>query len=251
MWKAQGMGHGPLYTIELADVVHEPAERPFNSNGGWLYRDDGECTSLVDEEGPCRIDWRSNTMCIHDHGGPLFWSLLKHLKLIVSSAVVLRGGLLLHGSAVKQAGRGRLFVGPSGAGKSTVAQLLSPRFDVLSDELNAVLPGTSGCSVYATPFGPPENIDRGPQEPVPLHGIFAISKGMCNRLEPLTSRQKVSTVAGNACFLPLTRVLGDLLLENAASVVSRVPVSLLRFKKSDSLPDFIEHLEAPCLSSTR
>ena len=78
-----------------------------------------------------------------------------YLRTVVAYRLLFLGGALFHSSAVVASGQAHLFLGPSGAGKTTVARLgLDDGLTVLSDDINAVLPGNGrAClEVQRLPF---------------------------------------------------------------------------------------------------
>lgn len=64
-----------------------------------------------------------------------------------------RGLLTLHGSSVRVAEKGVIFLGASGAGKSTLAAAMHFRYgcDLIADELSVVRPGVSGFELLPGP----------------------------------------------------------------------------------------------------
>jgi hypothetical protein len=71
------------------------------------------------------------------------------MRLALSAALPLSGGLLLHGAAlVRPDGRAVAVCGASGAGKSTAAHALG----AACDELIVLRPGEDGVEILATPW---------------------------------------------------------------------------------------------------
>lgn len=75
------------------------------------------------------------------------------VRILLSDFLLGRDGLLLHSVAVAVEGRAAVFAGESGAGKSTLGALCRDAgLCCLSDELVAVIPGTSGYAAFGTPW---------------------------------------------------------------------------------------------------
>jgi hypothetical protein len=88
------------------------------------------------------------------------------LRAAVARSVLARGGILLHAAAVLVDGRAHLFPARSGSGKSTLAARAG---HALADEVVAVLPGTGGFVVHATPWW----TSKGGH--APLAGVYAVA----------------------------------------------------------------------------
>ncbi|MEY2879759.1 MAG: hypothetical protein RLZZ15_2139 [Verrucomicrobiota bacterium] len=116
--------------------------------------------SFLGREGVCLLDFpQAGRVLIEEgrrviferaaEGNPLW---LATLLATTGFAAVLyqRGGLCLHASAVKHAGRAYLIMGPSGAGKSTTASALLKRGgEFVSDDVTMVA-ASAGCGFTAT-----------------------------------------------------------------------------------------------------
>jgi hypothetical protein len=74
------------------------------------------------------------------------------LRLIISFALVQRGGCLLHSCGAVLGGHAYCLAGPSGAGKSTIAGLLDHQGTLLSDETTAISRFDNVFHAWATPF---------------------------------------------------------------------------------------------------
>lgn len=72
------------------------------------------------------------------------------LRYLLSQQVLMRGGLMVHASAVLKKERAWVFAGASGSGKSTLAQLLGGR--CLGDEAIILLPEGEIILAHATPY---------------------------------------------------------------------------------------------------
>jgi hypothetical protein len=105
-------------------------------------------------------------------GSPL--TLSSFLRIVMSYAVLDRGGVLLHASSIVSRGNALVFAGPSGAGKTTIARLGAPR-PVLSDEVTALLPCRGAARAFAchpTPFwGEMVRVSAGESAPLAVIGF--------------------------------------------------------------------------------
>jgi len=75
------------------------------------------------------------------------------LRVLVAYRLTRSGGVLLHSGAFARAGRAQVVFGRSGAGKSTSSRLaLGAGWEVLSDDMNALLRDGHGWRVERLPF---------------------------------------------------------------------------------------------------
>ena len=133
------------------------------------------------------------------------WSLSRLMRpfgeILLVNLLSQRRGVLVHGLAVSDGGRGLLFVGPSGAGKSTLANLYKSRQDVavLGDERVVVTQIGGELYLSGTPW--PGGAFSVSPETVPLKKVFFIEHGTRNQLieEPLI---RLSSLLVQQLFLP-------------------------------------------------
>lgn len=127
--------------------------------------------------------------------GPLAGqSLDAVVRLVLARALLERGELLIHASAVVIDGRASIFAGPSGAGKSTIAATLDGA--VLSDEHVALTRVQGTWSAAATPYW------NGRRGAAPLSGIYFLARGTTARWQPLSRAQAAARLFVAAGPLP-------------------------------------------------
>ena len=189
-----------------------------------------------------------------------------------------RGGVVLHASAVRVAGRAMLFCGESGAGKSTLAAMLADRgFPLLNDDVcslalqpdgsYAVHPDGRMLKLWAASldqlhapvrgaevigrtdkfYALPANNDVAPR---PLGGIYLLHEslpGSAPGLQVLHPARALAVLHENAYRPELVRAMGQqrLFFQAAAALCATVPVlQLSRAKRFDQAGDVLDLLAA-------
>jgi hypothetical protein len=115
------------------------------------------------------------------------WSLVRLMQplgeLLLINRLSRGHGVLLHGLAVIDQGRGLVFVGRSGAGKSTLAKLYAetaPDVTILNDEHIAITREDGRFWVSGTPW-PGAHFTFSPQS-APLHRVYVLEHAEANRV---------------------------------------------------------------------
>jgi hypothetical protein len=117
------------------------------------------------------------------------------LRVVVAHRAVEEGGALLHSAAVVAEGRAFVFFGASGAGKSTLCGLSAERgFEVLSDELNALIEGAGGVEVERLPFAGDHGRSAGERRRYPLGGLVALAQGSPPARRPIARARAVAAL---------------------------------------------------------
>ncbi len=99
------------------------------------------------------------------------------LRVLVTYRIAARGGILLHSAAIAKGGRAILLAGNSGAGKSTASKLaLDAGWEVLSDDLNALMPEGAAWTVEKVPFAGDLGSTTTDARSYPLDGVFWLEK---------------------------------------------------------------------------
>ncbi len=82
------------------------------------------------------------------------------IRSVIQQLLVRCGGCLIHASAVIQNDTAFLFLGKSGAGKSTTAQLLSPHYQVIADDMVILRQKKGKYYIYQLPFAEKNPVSR-------------------------------------------------------------------------------------------
>ena len=163
-----------------------------------------------------------------------------YLRILYALLAFQAGGALFHAAGVVQAGAAYLFFGPSGAGKTTAASL-SPRGEVLNDDLLLLMPSPQGWAAHATPFWNPTQVQprRGR---APVRALLRLVQAQQVALLPLSGGRALAECM--ACFPVLTTHphYAAELFHRARSLLSTVPAYWLHFRKDDSFWSALETL---------
>jgi hypothetical protein len=187
-----------------------------------------------------RFDWRPALMgalWTPDAGGQPFAGIFENfLRVLTAYRLQELGGAVLHcaGIAVSDEtpARARLFLGRSGAGKSTLSRLAQERgATVLSDDLNALMPGEGGAVVEKLPFTGDYGDSRTPAPPAPLAGLYRLEKAADDGLRPLSRAEAVACLLACSPYVNADPHRRDGLLVNFLHLLSipKPPAWLLRF----------------------
>ncbi|MCA9603868.1 MAG: hypothetical protein KC417_17675, partial [Myxococcales bacterium] len=103
--------------------------------------------------------------------------------------------------------------------------------EILSDELNAIVPTNDGAMVIAMPFAGDFGRARADARAVPLRAIYRLVQAPVARVEPLRTAEQVAYLAGSCPFLNGDPLGAEMVLSNAETLVARVPVKTLAFPK--------------------
>jgi hypothetical protein len=156
-------------------------------------------------------------------------------RIVASYRLFEQGGLVLHSAALVDDGRGFLFCGRSGAGKTTLCGLARElEIEVLSDELNAVVPTESGYALCAMPFAGDFGGLPIPGAPYPLRGLMGLEHTPEPRLRGCSKAEAVSRIVASCPYINADPQLTDALVRRARDLNSQVPLRILSFAKTTS-----------------
>ncbi len=163
-------------------------------------------------------------------------------RIVASYRLFEQGGLVLHSAALVDDGLGFLFCGRSGAGKTTLCGLARElQIEVLSDELNAVVPTESGYALSAMPFAGDFGGLPIPGTPYPLRGLMGLEHAPEPRLRECSNAEAVSRIVASCPYINADPQLTDALLRRARDLSSQVPLRILSFAKSTSFWRLLNH----------
>jgi len=156
-----------------------------------------------------RLDWRlggaelSGALWTPEDGGARFPGVFENfLRVLVSYRLLELGGAVLHSAGVVRHGAAYLFLGRSGAGKTTVARFSQAQgAEVLSDDLNALLPHAAGCAVLKLPFTGDLGERRAARLPVPLGALLRLERDSVDALAPLSRAEALACLLACAPFV--------------------------------------------------
>jgi hypothetical protein len=169
-------------------------------------------------------------------GGPWVYSLETLLKNAAQIfGLGLGKALHLHASSVDRAGLAYVFLGRSEAGKSTAA--LTSReaglARVLREEMTAVgdLSRAEPVRAFTLPSVEEHRLSAGPAA-VPLRGLYWLQQADADAVERISVPEQVKRLAMATSICVRDEMLMIPALELAERLVRRVPVRVLRFRKS-------------------
>lgn len=121
------------------------------------------------------------------------------LRILAAYRLLAAGGVLLHSAGLSDGESAWLLLGPSGAGKTTASRLcLAAGADVLSDDLNAVLPGPV---VARLPFTGDLGERQGEPGSYPLQAVLRLRQGPAESLAPLSPAAALAALTAAAPYV--------------------------------------------------
>jgi hypothetical protein len=215
----------------------EHAERSVRLAGLWLM---------------ARLDWAPELTGAlwTSEEGDLFAGIFENfLRVLVAYRLLELGGVVLHSAGVA-AGSGKggneegafLFLGPSGAGKTTLSRLSEAAgHRVLSDDLNALLPGAAGtgeATVVKLPFTGDlgdRRQGRAGDAPLPLRGLLRLEKGPAPALRPLSPGETLALLFACSPFVNADPHRQERLLDVLTALAAGAPARVLTFSLAGDL----------------
>jgi len=149
-------------------------------------------------------------------------------ELMLRTALLSHGGLVLHSAGLDDNGRGIVFVGHSGAGKSTQCGIWAdePGVVAMNDDRIAVRPEGSGVRCYGTPWGGTANIAR--NHSVPLAVLVIIEQAPENTISAIPPAAAAPLLLARMFAPYWDAALMAQAMANLNDLLSRVPVYRLR-----------------------
>lgn len=194
-----------------------------------------------------RIDWAPSLaggLWTPEGDGDLFAPILENFFRVLSAYRLLEtAGVLLHSAAVAEDGGAFLLLGRSGAGKTTASRLcLEAGATVLSDDLNAVVPGSMGARVEKLPFTGDLGDRAGGPLQVPLRALLRLEKGNEERLVPLSPARALAHLVAAAPFVNRDPWREEALLSTLERLARSVPAYALVFSLRGGVWDIMRSI---------
>jgi hypothetical protein len=264
----EGGGHGHRDGSATIDLFRRPASAFLHPpTAGWeLWMDFDprpEEVWAASLRMQLRLAWephlRSAVWTCVEEGTEWLGILENHLRVLVAYRLLEKGGALLHSSGVVDDGEALLFLGPSGAGKTTVARhSRATGRSVLSDDMNAVLPGSDAGGVQQravaarVPFaGEPALVapSIGAEARFPLVHLVRLRKGPVNRKRPLATSAALATLAACAPFVNRDPHRQGTLLENLTAILQGTTPLELEFPREGGFWPLLREPAPPCMET--
>lgn len=168
-------------------------------------------------------------------------------RVLLAYRVSQLGGMLLHSGAFARDGRAQVVFGRSGAGKSTSSRLaLEAGWEVLSDDMNALLPlpdsSGGGWQVERLPFAGDLGQAPAPRRAYPLAGLHWLRQAPTPALTPMSRAQALGRLLACTPILNEDPYRVDLALANLTTLTAWRAPDILDFAPD---PGFLHLLEGP------
>lgn len=155
------------------------------------------------------------------------------------------GGAVLHSAALARDGWAYVLVGRSGAGKSTASRLArSQGWEVLSDDLNALIPTAGGWRVEKLPFAGDLGQTAVRSRAYAVAGIYWLEQAPMHAVRGLSGSLALARLVACAPVANDDPYRTGRLLDNLDCLLRSVGVSTLRFARE---PGFLSLLASPCI----
>jgi hypothetical protein len=150
------------------------------------------------------------------------------LRLVHTLLLSVQGGFLLHAASSIRNGRAFVFSGPSGAGKTTMTRLAPQDATILTDEISYIRKQDDAYCAFGTPFSG-ELARAGENVNAPIASLYLLEHGAENRIEPMSGARAGAALLRNILFFAEDAPLVERVFDTACDLVSRIPVSRLKF----------------------
>jgi hypothetical protein len=235
-------------TVELRLFAVAPGEFLPVDTRGWEYAMDFDhgpaAVRLAGLHLMARLDWapeppgppafQAAALWTSEDGGAPGDRFPGIFENVLRAAVAYRlldlGGLVVHAAGVADGGAAYLFLGRSGAGKTTLSRLSAAAGrTVLSDDLNALLPGADGPRVAKLPFTGDVGDRRRGAPPLPLARLLRLEKAAADELRPLSKALAAAQLVACAPFVNLDPYRRERVAEIAEALARAAPAGVLAF----------------------
>ncbi len=203
-----------------------------------------DAVRLAGREFMARLEWRPGLSAAawtpYDEEFVAYGDFENVFRVLIAHRLLDMGGVLLHSSGIVIDGEAHIFFGYSGAGKTTVARLgLDSGFEVLSDDIDLLVPVGNGLMAAKSPFAGEMGRQRVSRDLYPVRGIYCLHKGDSNTIRSMTKAEAVCALLARAPFVNHDPHRTDRLIENLTGLVAAVPVSALTFTKAGGFWDLL------------
>ncbi len=144
--------------------------------------------------------------------------------------------MFVHASSVERGGEAYVFMGRSGAGKTTAAVVSRGAgiSSVIREELTCIgdFADSAPLRVFALPFREKNRMSATSPAAFPLRGIYWLEQAEVDSVERIGVPEQVKRLAMATSICVRDEMFMIPALELAEELVSRVPVRVLRFRKS-------------------
>ncbi len=168
--------------------------------------------------------------------GPFLELFENCFRVCVAYRLLESGGALVHSAAIADNGKAWLFFGHSGVGKTTLARSAREQgFELLSDDLNAVVARGDGLALVRMPFSGELRHPPAPATEVPLTAAAALVQAESVDWKPLTSGRAMAALASSCPFLNRDPHRLPSLLDTLRAMADRVPIGELSMTLNPNL----------------
>jgi len=216
--------HGGEYTFDLSYSANEVRLAGLNFMG---------CFSLNSQ---LRAGlWVPDQETLVSHG--IFENVFRTL---VAYCLLQVGGVLLHSGAVTDTENAYLFFGRSGAGKSTVSRLaLEAGLDVLSDDMNALVPFKNGFVVEKLPFAGDLGQTSTPRDAHPVKSMYWLKQSDQNLVHKMKPGNALASLITCSAFVNADPYRLEQLMSNLTDLALKVPISTLQFRRDSDFQSLV------------
>lgn len=176
-------------------------------------------------------------------GGRTFLNPAENSLRVLSAYLLLAaGGVMLHSAAISFDQRAVIFFGPSGTGKTTVSRFCDELgHQVLSDELNAILPADGPWSLQPLPFAGDFGSTHVAQRPLEIRRIFRLVQSPDSKAIAMSQVRAVASMLACCPYVNADPYVQQRCIDNLNQIVLYHGVERLEFRKDTS---FLKALEA-------
>ena len=235
----------------VSTTVHRLPERAFREidTRGWEYTFDRdyhpERLRLAGRDFVAEVcftpDLRSRLWTSRTDPERFFGVFENFFRVLVAYRVAYSGGVLLHSAAFAHDGRAQVVFGRSGAGKSTSARLaLAAGWEVLSDDMNALLPDPGGWRVEKLPFAGDLGQTPTRDHAYPIAGLHWLHQAPAHAVRPMSGSLALARLLACAPVVSEDPYGVDKLLGNLLDLLAHAGAGTLDFARDAGFLSLLE-----------